>query len=35
MILVDGRSILHQQSWDTVVQPGHRVAVVPLLGGGR
>ena len=35
MVLVEGRSILHQQGWDTVVQPGHRVAVVPLLGGGQ
>jgi hypothetical protein len=35
MVLVEGRSILHQQSWDTVVQPGNRVVVVPLLGGGQ
>ena len=34
MVLVEGRSILYLQRWDTVVQPGQRVSVVPLLGGG-
>ena len=34
MVLVDGHNILYEAGWDTVVQPGHRVSVVPLLGGG-
>ena len=34
LVLVEGRSILYQRGWDTVVQPGHHVSVVPLLGGG-
>jgi molybdopterin converting factor small subunit len=34
MILVEGLNILHQEGWDTLVRPGHRVSVVPLLGGG-
>jgi len=34
MVLVEGRNILYQDGWDTVVQPGQRVSVVPLLGGG-
>jgi sulfur carrier protein ThiS len=34
MVLVEGRSIVQLQRWDTVVQSGHRVSVVPLLGGG-
>ncbi len=34
LILVEGRNILYQNGWDTVVQPGQRVSVVPLLGGG-
>lgn len=34
LVLVEGHNILHQDGWDTVVQPGQRVSVVPLLGGG-
>lgn len=34
LVLVEGRNILYQQGWDTLVQPGQRVSVVPLLGGG-
>ena len=34
MVLVAGQSILYLQGWDTVVQQGDRVSVVPLLGGG-
>lgn len=34
LVLVEGRNILYQQGWDTVVRPGQKVSVVPLLGGG-
>jgi hypothetical protein len=34
LVLIEGRSILYQDGWDTVVQPDQRVSVVPLLGGG-
>lgn len=34
LVLVEGRNILYQDGWDTVVQPDQRVSVVPLLGGG-
>jgi len=34
LVLVEGHNILYQDGWDTVVQPGQRVSVVPLLGGG-
>ena len=34
LVLVEGRSILYLRGWDTVVQPGQGVSVVPLLGGG-
>ncbi len=34
LVLVEGRNILYQDGWGTVVQPGQRVSVVPLLGGG-
>jgi molybdopterin converting factor small subunit len=34
LVLVEGRNILYQDGWDTVVQPGQKVSVVPLLGGG-
>jgi molybdopterin converting factor small subunit len=34
MVLIEGQNILYLQGWDTLVQPGQRVAVVPLVGGG-
>lgn len=34
LVLVEGRSISYLERWDTLVQPGQRVSVVPLLGGG-
>ena len=34
LVLVEGRNILYEGGWDTVVQPGQGVSVVPLLGGG-
>ena len=34
LVLIEGRSILYLDGWDSVVQPDQRVSVVPLLGGG-
>jgi len=34
LVLVEGHNIRYRDGWDTVVQPGQRVSVVPLLGGG-
>ncbi|GAB4537522.1 MAG: hypothetical protein Kow0063_24370 [Anaerolineae bacterium] len=34
MVLVEGCNIVYLEQWDTLVQPGQRVSVVPLLGGG-
>jgi molybdopterin converting factor small subunit len=34
MVLIEGQNILYLRGWDTLVQPGQRVAVVPLIGGG-
>jgi molybdopterin converting factor small subunit len=34
MVLIEGQNILYLQGWDTPVQPGQRVAVVPMVGGG-
>ena len=34
LVLVEGRNVLYRDGWDTVVEPGQRVSVVPLLGGG-
>jgi hypothetical protein len=34
LVLVEGRNILYEHGWDTVVEPGQGVSVVPLLGGG-
>ena len=34
LVLVEGRSSVYLHGWDTVVQPGQGVSVVPLVGGG-
>ncbi len=34
IVVVDGTTIQHLQGWQTVVQPGARVAILAPMGGG-